>query len=90
MLSQFSLKSPLVQVQYCKQFQRCLVAGNVLMLISLFAILGCLYVSYLQPEQFSLVQQISSHIAMILLATFIKVGYVMRGIAMNGFGLKAF
>lgn len=90
MWSQFSLTSPLAQVQHSQQYQRCLVVGNLLMLFSMLAIVFCLYVSYLQPEHFTLVQQISSHIAMILLATLVKIGYVMRGIAMNGFGLKAF
>ena len=67
-----------------ENFKSVLFAGNSLMLASLIIILATTFIGYLQPEQFSISTQIVSHIALVIFAAFLKIGYVMRLIGQNG------
>lgn len=60
------------------------VAGNLLMLISVMAIVFSIIVSYVMPEYFSLSTQVFGHITMMVFAAGLKIGYVMRLIGENG------
>lgn len=71
-----------------ENFKSILLAGNSLMLASLIIILATTFIGYLQPDQFSMRTQIISHIAMVVFAAFLKIGYVMRLIGQNGLRLS--
>ncbi len=60
------------------------VAGNVLMLISVIAIAFSILVSYVMPEYFSLSTQVFGHLAMMIFAAGLKIGYVMHLLGENG------
>jgi hypothetical protein len=67
-----------------ENFKSVFFAGNSLMLTSLLIVLATIFIGYLQPEQFSINTQIVSHIALVVFAAFLKIGYVMRLIGQNG------
>ena len=67
-----------------ENFKSVLFAGNGLMLTSVIIVLATIFIGYLQPELFSIATQVVSHIALVVFAAFLKVGYVMRLIGQNG------
>ncbi|QFU21432.1 hypothetical protein FS418_05810 [Shewanella sp. YLB-09] len=70
-----------------KRFKLVLHSGNAAMSVAVVGMLLSIYVGYTHAEQFSLWAQVASHIALILCATAIKIGYVMRCIGLNGLGV---
>lgn len=72
-----------------ENFKSVFFAGNSLMLASLIIVLTTIFIGYLQPEQFSINTQIVSHIALVVFAAFLKIGYVMRLIGQNGLKVEA-
>lgn len=69
-----------------KRFTLVLHSGNAAMLIAVLGMLLSIFVGYAHAEQFSLWTQVASHITLILCATAIKIGYVMRCIGLHGLG----
>ncbi|MPY23075.1 hypothetical protein FM037_05150 [Shewanella psychropiezotolerans] len=69
-----------------KRFKLVLHSGNAAMLIAVLGMLLSIFVGYVLAEQFSLWAQVASHITLILCATAIKIGYVMRCIGLHGLG----
>ncbi|QLE84306.1 hypothetical protein FLM48_03895 [Shewanella sp. Scap07] len=69
-------------------YQRVQSAGNITMAIAVIGMLLSILVGYTFATHFSLVAQVASHIALILFATFIKIGYVVRCIGLDGLGYK--
>ncbi|BAJ00653.1 hypothetical protein [Shewanella violacea] len=67
-------------------FKLALHTGNAVMLIAVLGILLSIFVAYAHAEQFSLWAQVASHITLILCATAIKIGYVIRCIGLHGLG----
>ncbi|KZM40265.1 hypothetical protein OA92_17105 [Marinomonas sp. SBI22] len=67
-----------------ENFKSVFFAGNSLMLASLIVVLATVFIGYLKPEDFSIATQVVSHIALVVFAAFLKVGYVMRLIGQNG------
>ncbi|WP_338517811.1 hypothetical protein [Alteromonas gracilis] len=72
------------------QAQRCVTAGNRLMLSNMLIFLACLVMTYGVSEQFSLTQQVFAHILTIVSAGAFKVGYVVRCVGMHSLGAKSF
>lgn len=72
-----------------ENFKSVLFAGNSLMLASVIIVLATIFVGYLKPEDFSIATQVVSHIALVVFAAFLKVGYVMRLIGQSGIKAEA-
>ena len=72
-----------------ENFKSVFFVGNSLMLASLIIMLATIFIGYLQPEEFSIATQIVSHIALVVFAAFLKIGYVMRLIGQNGLKVEA-
>ena len=71
-------------------FQRCIILGNWMMIITLMVTLGCLYISFVIEQQFSIPVQIAAHITTIVFAGLFKLGYVIRCVGVHGLGHKVF
>lgn len=67
-----------------ENFKSVFFAGNSLMLTSLIIMLATIFIGYLKPEHFNITTQVVSHIALVIFAAFLKIGYVMRLIGQNG------
>ena len=72
-----------------ENFKSVFFVGNSLMLASLIIMFATILIGYLQPEEFSIATQIVSHIALVVFAAFLKIGYVMRLIGQNGLQVEA-
>lgn len=72
-----------------ENFKSVFFVGNSLMLASLIIMFATIFIGYLQPEEFSIATQIVSHIALVVFAAFLKIGYVMRLIGQNGLQVEA-
>ena len=72
--------------QYQRNFSRVMLSGNGIMLIAMLGIITCIIIGYTHDEYFSLWTQVASHVALILLAAALKIGYVMRCIGLHGLG----
>ena len=77
-------------IENASHYQRCLVLGNSLMVISLIIVVSSLFITYGFDQHFAIGTQITAHIATIIFAAFIKIGYVMRCIALHAFSLTNF
>lgn len=72
--------------EYQRNFSRVMLSGNGIMLIAMLGIITCIIIGYTHDEYFSLWTQVASHVALILLAAALKIGYVMRCIGLHGLG----
>jgi hypothetical protein len=88
MYSHFQFSEQLPDIAHAERFQWLLLAGNWLMLMGLAGTVLSVEVSYVFAEQFSLMTQVIAHISTLLFATLIKFGYIMRCIALKGFGAE--
>ncbi len=69
-----------------KRFKLVLHSGNSAMFIAVLGMIFSIFVGYIDVENYSLWAQVASHITLILFATAIKIGYVMRCIGLHGLG----
>ncbi len=90
MYSHFTMSPHLPDIQHASAYQRCLLVGNWLMLLSLFLIIASTVVAYGFEQKLGLASIIAAHIITIVMAAFLKLGYVMRCIALRAFGSEAF
>lgn len=90
MYSQFSIAQQLPNIEHALGFQKCLIIGNYLMVLSLFIVATSIFVTFGYDENFTISAQISAHIATIIFAGLLKIGYVLRCVALHGFGKKSF
>ncbi len=90
MYAQFSISEQLPSIDYARNYQYCLAVGNWLMLISLALIGVCIALAYGFEHQMSIPALVAAHLAMIVFAGLIKIGYVMRAIALKAFGSENF
>lgn len=90
MYSQFSIASQLPEIDNALNFQKCLIAGNYMMLISLIIISLSIAITFVFDEHFGMAIQISGHIATIISAGALKLGYVIRCVALHAFGKRDF
>lgn len=90
MYSQFSIANQLPAVPNALSYQKCLILGNYLMLISFFVVLSSVFITFGLDELFAISIQISAHIATIVFAGLLKIGYVLRCVALHGFGKRNF
>lgn len=67
-------------------YSHALTGGNSTMLVAMIGLLLCILVGYSYADSFSLWAQVGSHIGLILFATAVKIGYVMRCIGLDGMG----
>jgi hypothetical protein len=90
MYSQFSISNQGLKNTNALGFQKCLVIGNYLMLISFLVVLSSICITFVYDESFSISSQIVAHIATIVFAALLKIGYVLRCVALHGFGKRNF
>jgi len=90
MYSQFSIANQLPEVKHALHFQKCLVLGNYMMLLSFIIIASCIAITFVLDDYAAMSLQIFAHIATIIFAAALKLGYVLRCIALHGFGQKDF
>ena len=88
MYAQLSISNQLPAIDYALNYQRTLVAGNWLMLISVSVIALCILAAYGFEQQLTIPALVAAHLAMVVFAGFLKVGYVMRAIALKAFGSR--
>ena len=69
-----------------KFYSYALIGGNSTMLVAVIGLLLCILVGYSYADSFSLWAQVASHIGLILFATAVKIGYVMRCVGLDGMG----
>ncbi|MEW6995089.1 hypothetical protein AADZ84_12575 [Colwelliaceae bacterium MEBiC 14330] len=90
MSSQFSISNQGLSDTNTLGFQKCLVIGNYLMVISFLVVLSSIAITFAYDESFSISSQIVAHIATIVFAGLLKIGYVLRCVALHGFGKRNF
>ena len=90
MYSQFTIANKLPDVDNALNFQKCLVIGNYMMLVSLLIVTGCIILTFAIDEHVVISIQILAHILTIIFAGFLKIGYVLRCVALHAFGKKDF
>ena len=71
-------------------FQKCILIGNWMMLTSLTVTLMCVAITFGFDHYFSIASQVTAHIATIVFAGVLKVGYVLRCVGVHGLGHKVF
>lgn len=86
MYSHFQFSEYLPAIPNAERLQWLLLAGNWLMLLGLSGTVLSVELSYFFADQLSLMVQVMAHISTLLCATLIKFGYIMRCIALKGFG----
>jgi len=90
MYSQFTIANQLPQIPNALSYQKCLILGNYLMIISFIVVISSIFVTFAFDELFAMSVQISAHIATIIFAGLLKIGYVLRCVALHGFGEGSF
>ncbi len=90
MYSQFTIANQLPAIPNALNFQKCLILGNYLMLISFLVVSSSIVITFALDELFAIAVQISAHIATIIFAGLLKIGYVLRCVALHGFGKRNF
>lgn len=88
MYSQFQFSDQLPSMPNAANMQWLLIAGNWLMVLGLAGTVLSVEVCYVFADHFSLMTQVIAHISTLIFATLIKFGYIMRCIALKGFGEK--
>lgn len=86
MYSHFHFSQRLPAVPNAEHLQWLLVVGNWLMLLGVIGTILSIEVCYVFDDYFSLMTQVMGHILMLLFAVSIKFGYIMRCVALKGFG----
>lgn len=86
MYAQLYISKKLPAIDYALNYQRCLVIGNWLMLASAALFVASIVLAYGFEQQLPIAVLVGAHSAMIVLAGLIKIGYVMRAIALKAFG----
>ncbi len=90
MYSQFIIARQLPDVENALGFQKCLVIGNYLMLMSFLIVATSLFITFAYDENLTISAQVLAHIATIIFAGLLKIGYVLRCVALHGFGKRNF
>ena len=90
MYSQFTIANQLPLTPYALNYQKCLILGNYLMIFSFLVVTSSIAINFAFDELFAMSVQISAHIATIIFAGLLKIGYVLRCIALHGFGKRDF
>ena len=90
MYAQFVIADTLPKVDNALNFQKCLIIGNWVMLLSFIVVTCCIVINFVLENDFGISVQIAAHIATIVFAGLLKLGYVLRCIALHGFGKRNF
>jgi len=69
-------------------FQKCILTGNWLMIISLLIVSTSVLISFPFEQYFTIGSQIVAHISTIIFAAVIKIGYVVRCVGVHGLGSR--
>jgi len=90
MYSQFTIANSLPLIPNALNYQKCLILGNYLMIFSALIVTTSIFITFGFDELFAMPVQISAHIATIIFAGLLKIGYVLRCVALHGFGKRNF
>jgi hypothetical protein len=90
MYSQFTIANQLPLIPNALNYQKCLILGNYLMIFSTLVVTSSVFITFAFDERFAISAQITAHIATIIFAGLLKIGYVLRCIALHGFGQRNF
>jgi hypothetical protein len=90
MYSHFTIANSLPSIPNALNFQKCLIIGNYLMILSIFVVTSSVLINFIFDESFVIPVQIAAHIATIIFAALLKIGYVLRCIGLHGFGKRNF
>jgi len=90
MYSQFFIARQLPNTENALGFQKCLVIGNYLMMVSMLIVASCVFITFAYDQHFTISVQVFAHIATIIFAGLLKIGYVLRCVALHGFGKRNF
>ena len=90
MYSQLVIAPQLPQVDNALNFQKCLIAGNWLMVLSLIIVTSCIAITFVFDRHFYIAALVSAHIATVVFAGLFKLGFVLRCIALHGLGNERF
>ena len=90
MYAQLRMSDHLPQIENAENYQRALMTGNWAMLISLTVIIVSTAMAYGLEHHLTIAPLVTAHIAMIIAAGTLKIGYVMRCVALKAFGSQAF
>lgn len=90
MYSQFILKQNQTFDDSKRNYEKCIVAGNWLMVIAALVVSACISMTFGFDDNFSISIQIAAHISTIIFAGLLKIGYVLRCIGIHGLGYKVF
>jgi hypothetical protein len=69
-------------------FQKCLVIANWTLITSVVLLCLTITVSFIFHRYFSMESQILAHVGTIVVAGVLKIGYVLRCVALNGLGQR--
>lgn len=90
MYSQFSISTQLPNIDHALSFQKCLLLGNYLMILSIIIVALSILITFGYDNHFTISSQVFAHIATIVFAGLLKIGYVLRCVALHGFGKRNF
>lgn len=90
MYSNFSLASGHAFDNTQLNLQKCIIAGNWTMMVSLAIVVSSLMMTFQFDHYFSIPLQIAGHLATIVFAGLFKVGYVVRCVGVHGLGYRVF
>ncbi|MCP4991280.1 MAG: hypothetical protein GY928_36085 [Colwellia sp.] len=90
MYSQFYITKQLPNTNKTLGLQKCLVIGNYLMLSSFLVVVSSILITFGYDENFTIYSQVAAHIATIVFSGLLKIGYVLRCIALHGLGIRNF
>lgn len=88
MYSQFALATQHGFDSHQLNYQKCIITGNWLMLISVVIMSVCILLTYVIDQHISIPIQVAAHMGTIVLAGTLKVGYVIRCVGVHGLGYK--
>lgn len=66
--------------------EKMLGASNTVLLIAVLALIATILISYPFADQFSIPQQISSHLGILFFAIMVKLSYIARLISLKALG----
>lgn len=90
MYSQFFISKQLPLIPNALSYQKCLILGNYMMIFSTLIVASSVLITFAFDDRFAMAVQIFAHIVTIVFAGLLKIGYVLRCVALHGFGKRNF
>ena len=70
--------------------EKCLRWGNYLMLVAFIVVTSSIAITFMFDQHFGIAAQVAAHIATIVFAGLLKIGYVLRCVALHSLGKRNF